>query len=259
VALSESRPTPDTAKRVLAVVRGSTTAAARDLDVARDEVLVWPHLLYREVVAAMAVLAALWALSLGWDIPLDTIADPNHAPNPAKAPWYFLFLQEMLVYFDPWLAGVVVPTIIVGGLMAIPYLDPGTASVGEYTWRRRPLAAPFFVLGLAMWLVLLLIGRFLRGPSWAWYWPWESWSIHKEVVLTRDLPVWAGGPLIAAYFGLGLVLPALWKRDFYQRLGPVRYGIAMLLILGMLGVLGKIALRLLFGVKYVLVTPWLSI
>ena len=90
---------------------------------ADDKVLVWPDLVYIELIALILCTAGLivWAVIL--PAPLEQPADPNIAPNPAKAPWYFLGLQEMLVYFDPWLAGVVFPGLIVVGLIAIPYMD----------------------------------------------------------------------------------------------------------------------------------------
>ncbi|MCH7871739.1 MAG: hypothetical protein IID33_08560, partial [Planctomycetes bacterium] len=104
---------------------------------ADDKVLVWPDLVYIEFIALILFTAFLivWAIML--PAPLEQPADPNIAPNPAKAPWYFLGLQEMLVYFDPWLAGVVFPGLIVVGLIAIPYIDKNPRGNGYYTFKER--------------------------------------------------------------------------------------------------------------------------
>jgi hypothetical protein len=112
--------------------------------------------------------------------PLEPLADPNKTPNPSKAPWYFVGLQELLVYFDPWIAGVVLPTLIIVGLMAIPYIDKSPHGIGEYNYKDRKFAVWVFSLGTAFWFLLIIIGYFFRGPSWQWYWPWESWELHKE-------------------------------------------------------------------------------
>jgi quinol-cytochrome oxidoreductase complex cytochrome b subunit len=98
------------------------------------EVPVWPFLLRIEFLAAVIVTVILmvWAITL--NAPLEELANPNLTMNPAKAPWYFLGLQEMLVYFDPWMAGVVMPTLIIVGLIVIPYLDANPLGSGYYTW-----------------------------------------------------------------------------------------------------------------------------
>ena len=126
----------------------------------------------------------------GVPAPLEPLADPNKTPNPSKAPWYFVGLQELLVYFDPWIAGVVLPTLIIVGLMAIPYIDKSPHGIGEYNYKDRKFAVIVFSLGTAFWFILIIVGYFFRGPSWQWYWPWESWEIHKEAhVLTTVGPL----------------------------------------------------------------------
>src|SRR5262249_40007564 len=99
-----------------------------------DKVLVWPDLVYTELIAMIVCTFALvvWALAL--KAPLEPPASPAKAPNPSKAPWYFLGLQEMLVYFDPWMAGVVLPTMIIVGLMALPYIDFNQKGNGYFTF-----------------------------------------------------------------------------------------------------------------------------
>src|SRR5574341_1153657 len=97
-----------------------------------DKVHTWPHLVRMEFLVALFVLVVLALWSLMIDAPLEEPANPTRTPNPSKAPWYFVGLQEMLVYFDPWIAGVVLPGLIIVGLMAIPYLDPNPA--GREFW-----------------------------------------------------------------------------------------------------------------------------
>ncbi len=220
---------------------------------------MWPNLLYREVIATLLALVVLWVVSLVFDAPLEEIANPNHSPNPAKAPWYFLGLQELLVYFDPWIAGVMLPTFIVLGLVAIPYLDPTREHVGAYKAGTRLPGIAVFAFGLTMWFVLIFIGSKLRGPSWGWYWPWESWSEPREFSPTWNMPNMIGVPLVAAYFVLSIGLPALLRRNWYRVMGPVRYLIVFTLTAMMFGVIGKIIVRLVFGVKYLITTPWFNI
>ena len=107
--------------RLLAYVKGETYSGKRDLPA--DEVQVWPHLVVREFLMALAVIVVIWIISIAFNAPLEEKANPAVTPNPAKAPWYFVGLQELLTYFDPWIAGVAIPSIIVFGLLAIPYLD----------------------------------------------------------------------------------------------------------------------------------------
>ena len=133
-------------------------------------VLVWPDVVYLELIGCIlgTVVLIVWSLLLR--APLGPPADPVLTPNPVKAPWYFVGLQEMLVYFPPWMAGVVLPALIVFGLMAIPYLDFNPQGNGYYTIRQRPFAYLAFQFGfLQLWVLLILIGTFLRGPNWSFY------------------------------------------------------------------------------------------
>jgi len=104
--------------------------------------------------------------------PLEQPANPAATPNPSKAPWYFLGLQEMLVYYDPWYAGVVLPTIIIVGLMAIPYIDLNPKGNGYYTFAERKFSISIFLFGyLALWVFMIITGTFLRGPGWNFFGP----------------------------------------------------------------------------------------
>jgi hypothetical protein len=126
----------------------------------------------------------LWAIYLR--APLEEPANPAATPNPSKAPWYFLGLQEMLVYYDPWYAGVVLPTIIIIGLMAIPYIDTNPKGNGYYTFSERKVAITTFFVGyLALWVFMIITGTFLRGPGWNFFGPFEYWDPHKVVALNN--------------------------------------------------------------------------
>jgi hypothetical protein len=238
--------------------------------------LTWPYFMYTIVLCFLVCTIALWLWSMLAPAPLEPLADPNKTPNPSKAPWYFVGLQELLVYFDPWIAGVVLPTLIIVGLMAIPYIDKSPLGIGEYNYKDRKFAVIVFSVGTAFWFILIIVGYFFRGPSWQWYWPWESWEIHKEShVVTHSWSPIAGVLFLALYTGVGLLLPVAlpvilgpkaregsWLqklcnglKEFYEKRGPTIYTIEMLLLLSMLGIPIKMILRLVFNVKYILEIP----
>ncbi|MCR4293917.1 MAG: cytochrome b N-terminal domain-containing protein, partial [Elusimicrobia bacterium] len=124
--------------------------------VANEEKMdVWPHLVKREYIAAAATVIFIMIWSILQNAPLEAIANPNVTTNPSKAPWYFVGLQELLVYFDPWIAGVVMPGLIIVGLIAIPYIDTNPKGVGYYAWKERPFANTLFMLGVVMWFALI--------------------------------------------------------------------------------------------------------
>lgn len=251
-----------------------------------DKVQVWPYLVRVEFIATIAVMAILVVWSVFLDAPLEEPANRALTPNPSKAPWYFLGLQEMLVYFDPWIAGVVLPTLIIVGLMAIPYVDINPKGNGYYTFKERRFAVLIFCFGfLALWVSLIVLGTFMRGPGWNFFLPWERWDPHYVGVLTNvDLSEYFGistrlpnntiNPAAfvfgaACVFGFYSIGPILWylKRndEIMQKLGIVRYAVVSFLFLTMMGLVVKIILRLaplLFGanpVKYVWVTPWFNV
>jgi hypothetical protein len=147
---------------------------------AEKEVLVWPDLVFTEFISTIfvTVILMVWALTL--KAPLEEPASATTSPNPAKAPWYFLGLQELLVYFDPWIAGVILPTLIIVGLMAIPYIDRNPKGSGYYTFAQRPLAVTTYLFGWwILWILLIFRGTFLRGPNWAHFGLFEEWSTKK--------------------------------------------------------------------------------
>ena len=147
---------------------------------------VWPDLLYIEFIALIicSIVLILWAIYLR--APLEQPANPAATPNPSKAPWYFLGLQEMLVYYDPWYAGVVLPMVIVAGLIAVPYIDINPKGNGYYTFTDRKFAIGIFLFGyLALWVFMIITGTFLRGPGWNFFGPFEFWDPHKIVALNN--------------------------------------------------------------------------
>lgn len=222
--------------------------------------LVWPDMVFMEflTVVALTIILIIWALLI--NAPLLGIANPGISENPSKAPWYFVGLQELLVYFDPWIAGVIIPIVIIICLIVIPYIDNNPKGSGRYAFSIRKFAVINFSFGFLMWLILIFIGYFLRGPNWQLYWPWQSWEIVKE---TKEhlwnLHPLAGIIILGTYFGAGMTITKLISKDFYLSCGFTRYAIVMLSILLMYFVPVKIFLRLVFNIKYVLVTPWFNI
>jgi hypothetical protein len=242
-----------------------------------DKIHTWPHLVRAEFLMALFVIVALTLWSITIDAPLEEPANPTRTPNPSKAPWYFLGLQEMLVYFDPWHAGVVLPSLIIVGLMVIPFIDINPRGNGYYCFRERRYEILTFVLGFhILWVVMIIIGTFFRGPGWNLFWPWQRWDPHKVVALTNvDLPylfgirdyglaVAFGLFVIGLYFVLGVAAFYWWVlrvkgREFLERWGMVRFSITAALFVLMLSLPAKMFLRLVFNVKYILVTPWINV
>ncbi|TMC22364.1 MAG: hypothetical protein E6J34_06565 [Chloroflexi bacterium] len=152
--------------RTLAVVRQEAiTRVEKPLE---DSVFVWPHLLVREFFAATMVMVMITLLAIAIDAPLREPADGSLTPNPAKAPWYFLGLQELLHYFPPSTAGVLVPGFTLMALAALPYVDRNPSRA----YADRKIAIVTFTMFVVFWAVITLAGSFFRGPGWLWIWPW---------------------------------------------------------------------------------------
>ena len=152
--------------RVLGVVdRESITAEERTVE---DTVFTWPHLLVRHVVVALGVAATVLALGVAFAAPLRGLANPNLTPEPAKAPWYFAGLQELLSHFDPLVAGILVPLGAVVSLIVLPYIDRNPSTEA----RHRKVAIVVFCGLLGVAAVLTIIGTFFRGPGWRFIAPW---------------------------------------------------------------------------------------
>jgi len=153
--------------RLLGVVdRESVTAEERPVE---DAVFTWPHLAVRHVVTALTVSLVVLVLGVAFQAPLKDLANPNLTPEPAKAPWYFAGLQELLSHFDPLLAGLLVPAGAVLVLALLPYLDRNPST----TARHRKVAILLFSTILVAAVALTLVGTFFRGPGWSFVWPWD--------------------------------------------------------------------------------------
>ena len=242
-----------------------------------DRVWVWPDLVYSELIALILCTAIIVVWSILLEAPIEQPANPANTPNPSKAPWYFLGLQEMLVYFDPWLAGVVLPTFIVIGLMAIPYVDTNPLGNGYYTFKERKVEITIFLFGFViLWISLIVLGTFLRGPNWNFFGPFEYWDIHKLEALTNvqlSEYIWVRGLgrslpdfwLVREFFGIVLtlfyiaVLPVLLAKTvlkrYFDKLGPTRFYVTVFLLLMMLSLPIKMLARWLFNLKYVVSIP----
>ena len=221
---------------------------------------VYPGFIFKEFLAALACLLVLAWLGLVINAPLDVPADPDFTPNPAKAPWYFLGFQEMLGYFDPWLAGVVIPVIIIAGLILVPLLDTDPRNEGYYSFRRRIWAALPFTVGLFFLAVLTAMAAWFRGSNWDWYWPWQDWSMARPARANfRSLPNWLGWSSIGIYYIMGMLLPFTLWRSRFEKWGRVRCTVYFFLVLTMGAVVIKVLLRLLLNVRYIVQTPWFNI
>jgi hypothetical protein len=242
-----------------------------------EKTLTWPDLVYTELICMviLTIVLVIWGIVL--QAPLEQPASSTVAPNPSKAPWYFLGLQEMLVYFDPWMAGVVLPSMIIVGLMAIPYIDTNKSGNGYYTYNERKFAYLTFQYGfVVLWVVLIILGTFLRGPNWNFFGPYEFWDLHKVIplnnvnlsdivwiqlmgtakpantsiggILLRELP---GILLTLAYF---IVTPYLMYRLFFKKYveqaGMLRYMTLSVLLLFMASLPIKMVLRWTINLKY---------
>ena len=237
-----------------------------------DRTWVWPDLVYTELLCMIVLTIVMTVWSIGLRAPLEEAANPTSSPNPAKAPWYFLGLQEMLVYFDPWLAGVVLPTLIIVGLMAIPYIDTNPKGNGYYSFRERKWEIGVFLYGfLVLWSFLIITGTFLRGPNWNFYGPYEWWDPGKlEPLVNVDLSelVWVkmlemplprlwiireapGLILCILYLGLAPAMAIGPFRRFFLKMGAARYYVGAYLFLIMMALPIKMVLRWLFNLKYI--------
>ena len=243
------------------------------------EVHVWPYLLRIEFLAAIIVTVILMVWSITLNAPLEEPANPTLTMNPSKAPWYFLGLQEMLVYFDPWMAGVVMPSLIIVGLMVIPYIDTNPLGNGYYTFKQRKFSIWTFIFGfIVLWVThdrdrhvdprsgldVVLAGHDvgsqpadLRGqPRSAGH--LRHPHARAEDHLRRD----RGGRRTAWRAAIGmhkLITRTPFNRKIYARMSVLQYITMQIFLVIMLSLPVKILIRLLFRIKYVWVTPWFNI
>jgi hypothetical protein len=255
-----------------AAVKEKAVETERLTKLVPDKVHTWPYLVRLEMLVGTAVMAFMTVWSIVVDAPLEEPANPTKTPNPSKAPWYFLGLQEILVYFDPWFAGVILPAFIIVGLMVIPYIDINPKGNGYYCFRDRWFAISTFLFGfLILWIVLIIMGTFIRGPGWYLFLPGQFWDVHKTVAITNvnwnEFFGLRGEPW-QTIIGLGsvliwlVVLPAAYwkarvkKSETLQKLGAVRYWITAFLFMTMMGTVVKVALRLALSIKYIWLGPY---
>jgi hypothetical protein len=155
-------------QRLLTVVKSGSIQDVKATP--QDNVHVWPHLLLVEFVASLACTAFLLVFSIFVNAPLLELSNPNQTPNPSKAPWYFLGLQELLKWFHPMVAGVLLPGMGLVALILAPYTDRNPSNKPE----DRKFAISLFTLFLVFWAVLVLIGTFFRGPGFNFIFPWNN-------------------------------------------------------------------------------------
>ncbi len=155
-------------QRLLTVVKAGSIQDVKATPI--DKVHTWPHLLAAEFVAALAMTAFTLVFSIFVNAPLLQLANPNRTPNPSKAPWYFLGLQELLTMFHPMVAGVTIPGMGLFLLMLAPYIDRNPSNKPE----DRKFAISLFTIFLMFWAVLVIIGSFFRGPGFNFVFPWKD-------------------------------------------------------------------------------------
>ena len=242
-----------------------------------DKVLVWPDLVYIEFIALIlfTVFLVVWSILVA--APLEEPANPAATPNPSKAPWYFLGLQEMLVYYDPWIAGILLPLFCILGLMAIPYMDINKKGDGYYSFKERRVGIFIFMYGwIVLWLFLIVLGTFFRGPNWNFYGPFEYWDAHKVVALNNvnlSQYFWVkllgtglpdnillrevvGFIMVGVYlFILPIILAKTWLKDMLEAYGPIRFVSLMVFGLVMLSLPLKMYFRWIFNLKYFIAIP----
>jgi hypothetical protein len=173
-ATAVAAPAPTTSgpgghtQRLLTVVKSGSIQQARAE--AQDKVHTWPHLLAIELASILSLMAFITIFSALVKAPLLGLADVNQTPNPSKAPWYFLGLQELLKMFHPMVAGVTIPGVALGVLAITPYIDKNPSNKPN----DRKFAILMMTMFLMMWAVLVIIGSFFRGEGFNFVFPWNK-------------------------------------------------------------------------------------
>ena len=258
-AIKPPEPPGGARYRLLAYVPGKTYSAKRD----------WPRTRWppgrtwwsREFVAALTAIIVLWMLAILVNSPLEEKANPALTPNPAKAPVVFRGLAGIARLFRSLDRGRDDPDLRPAGPGGHPLSGRQPCRLGEYGFRKRKLAVSIFTFGFLLWFALIFIGLFMRGPSWAWYWPGEDWTVPKETALaTRNLPCALGRPLAGRLLRAGPRRARIALPQVPQVAGPralCRDHDVLLLL--MIGVPAKIVLRLALNIKYVFTSVWFNI
>ncbi|HWD09250.1 MAG TPA: hypothetical protein VHA57_09160 [Actinomycetota bacterium] len=165
---ASAEPVPERIQRLLAVVKPEAIQRVEKEPI--DRVNTWPHLMASEMLAVLTVIVFLFVVSIVINAPFRTMANVNVTPNPSKAPWYFLGLQELLRYFHPQVAGVTIPQWIIVGLMATPFIDRNPSTKPN----DRKLAICLFTIFMTFFAVLVSVGVLFRGPGQNWVYPWTN-------------------------------------------------------------------------------------
>jgi menaquinol-cytochrome c reductase cytochrome b/c subunit len=166
---------PERVQRLLAVVKPEAIQKIERQPM--DRVNVWPHLMAAEFVSLLVVTAMLTLFSVAVDAPLRDLANFSQTPNPSKAPWYFLGLQELLRYFHPQVAGVSIPTVIIIAMFAWPYIDRNPSTKPD----DRKVAITIFSFYVITFALLGILGMFFRGPGFNFIFPWDTGPIFFEL------------------------------------------------------------------------------
>jgi hypothetical protein len=159
---------PERIQRLLAVVKPEAIQRVEKEPI--DRVNTWPHLMASEMLAILAVTLVLLIVSVWINAPFRELANINQTPNPSKAPWYFLGLQELLRYFHPQVAGVTIPQWIILGLMAAPFIDRNPSTKPD----DRKIAITLFTIFMCFFAILVSVGVLFRGPGQNWVYPWKD-------------------------------------------------------------------------------------
>ena len=168
-------PQPEKKYALMSVMKGKSMLIDKEPENTES---TFPYLVSKELTFTIISLVLLLVVSYCFNAPLEEMANPEKTPSPAKAPWYFLWIQEMISWASPFWSGVVIPGLVMLALVILPYIDRDPRGVGVWFAPERKRIVTIFTIAVIVVLVLILIGEYCRGPGWEWYWPWEHWTAH---------------------------------------------------------------------------------
>ena len=168
-------PQPEKKYALMSVMKGKSMLIDKEPENTES---TFPYLVSKELTFTIISLVVLLVVSYCFNAPLEEMANPEKTPSPAKAPWYFLWIQEMISWASPFWSGVVIPGLVMLALVILPYIDRDPRGVGVWFAPERKRIVTIFTIAVITVLLLILIGEYCRGPGWEWYWPWEHWTAH---------------------------------------------------------------------------------
>ena len=168
-------PQPEKKYALMSVMKGKSMLIDKEPENTES---TFPYLVSKELTFTIISLVLLLVVSYCFNAPLEEMANPEKTPSPAKAPWYFLWIQEMISWASPFWSGVVIPGLVMLALVILPYIDRDPRGVGVWFAPERKRIVTVFTIAVIVVLLLILIGEYCRGPGWEWYWPWEHWTAH---------------------------------------------------------------------------------